>query len=184
MSVKPTIGPAWGTDPAANLVEPGAGQRALGFGVGQRPLDGHLNTLLREASLVGQYVLDGVFQGSFALSSTVSVTHTALATLNDYNPTGLASATCLRLVLTTGVDLHLAGLVGGADGRLLVVTNASTVVGDTVIVDHESGTSAAANRILLPASISGTGLVLGGGASAVLRYDGASARWRVISVAQ
>jgi hypothetical protein len=64
MSAKPTIGAVWGTDPTAHLAEPGTARRALGFGIGERPLDGHFNQLLHEVSLVSEYVLDGAFTPS------------------------------------------------------------------------------------------------------------------------
>lgn len=79
MSAKPAAPPAiWGSDPGANLVEPGVSQRELGFTVGQRVYDGHLNTVLRYHDLIGEYVRDGVFTPSIKSPAYLTDTITPL----------------------------------------------------------------------------------------------------------
>ena len=57
---------------------------------------------------------------SFKLSGVISPTQIS-ANTDDYNPTGLATASVLRL--STDASRNLTGLQGGAAGRLIVIEN-------------------------------------------------------------
>jgi hypothetical protein len=95
---------------------------------------------------------------------------------NDYNPTGFTSggnpegASILRLESDAMRDI--TGLVGGVNGRLLIISN----VGSNIIrlMDEDAG-SAAANRFTIGTTLSLTGT---GNKSVMLWYDGISQRWR------
>jgi Phage Tail Collar Domain len=92
------------------------------------------------------------------------------ASQNDYAPAGHARVNTLRL--STDARWNLTGLAGGLSDRLVTVHN----VGDFPLVfKRESGSSTAANRFAF-------GHTLGGGQTAVIRYDGTSARWRAVSL--
>jgi hypothetical protein len=93
------------------------------------------------------------------------------ASQNNYNPTGLSTATVLRL--STDASRNITGLAGGAAGRIIVITNVGS--NDIVLVDS-SGSSSAANQFQLDDDIT-----LGADQSAVLQYDGTSSRWRALS---
>lgn len=68
MSAKPAPPSAiWGSSPSANVVEPGATKRALGWVGGERPLDGHLNQVLGDHDRVDRYLLDGDLAGSHSI---------------------------------------------------------------------------------------------------------------------
>jgi hypothetical protein len=95
---------------------------------------------------------------------------------NNYNPTGFNNggapngASILRLQSDATRDI--TGLVGGVDGRLLIISN----VGSNIIrlMDEDAG-SAAANRFTIGTTLSLTGT---GNKSVMLWYDGTSQRWR------
>jgi hypothetical protein len=68
----------------------------------------------------------------------------------------------------------IAGITGGRDGRVSVITNGT---GATLVIKNQSGAPLAANRI-----ITGTGadLSVADGASVIAIYDSNSSRWRVV----
>jgi hypothetical protein len=94
------------------------------------------------------------------------------ANVNDWSPTGLASAAVIRF--STDATRNVTGLAGGADGRLLVLMNVGAQ--QAVLVD-DSASSAAANRFALDGS-----LTLLGDTAATLLYDATSSRWRLLGV--
>jgi hypothetical protein len=87
---------------------------------------------------------------------------------NNYAPTGLGTASLLRL--SSDASRSLTGLQAAAVGRLLFLHNIG--LNDLVLV-HESSLSTAANRFAL-----GSNLTLSSNKMAVLHYDTTSARWR------
>jgi hypothetical protein len=93
---------------------------------------------------------------------------------NDYNPTGLSTASTLRL--TSDADWSITGLQGGADGRILILHNCNSDVLQTITLTNDDSASSAANRFELF-----TDLVLAGGQSVMLRYDATSSRWRALA---
>jgi hypothetical protein len=93
-----------------------------------------------------------------------------VANTNNYAPTGLSTATTLRL--STDASRNLTGLSGGADGRLILIHNIGSFA--LVLID-ESASSTAANRFALNADIT-----LSADQSILLQYDSTSTRWRAI----
>jgi hypothetical protein len=67
------------------------------------------------------------------------------ANQNNYNPTGLATATILNL--TSDAARDITGIVAQSNGRLLVLMNSG---GYTITLKENSGSSSAANRFYLP----------------------------------
>ena len=88
---------------------------------------------------------------------------------NNYNPTGLSGVTELRV--NSDASRNITGLSGGADGRLILVTNIGSF--DIVLTSQDAGSSAA-NRFLF---VNGD-RTLTPDESVLLRYDGTTARWR------
>jgi hypothetical protein len=91
------------------------------------------------------------------------------ANQNDYNPTGLSTASTLRL--TASAAYNITGLAGGADGRLILIHNIGS---NTITLKDESASSAAANRFALNGDV-----VLNPDTSCILQYDSTSSRWRL-----
>ncbi len=106
-----------------------------------------------------------------ALSGDISPTQIT-ANQNDYNPTGLSTASVLRL--NTDASRDITGLQGGADGRLIVIHNVGSF---SIVLKDESGSSTAANRFALFADIT-----LATDQSVVLQYDSTSSRWRAVAL--
>lgn len=119
--------------------------------------------------LAGTYPSPTVAQaaGAFALPGDITPAQITSNT-DDYNPTGLSSASVLRL--STDASRNLTGIVGGADGRLLVLLN----VGSFNIVLVNDATSTAANRFLL----GGSDITIETGRAITVIYDATSSRWR------
>jgi hypothetical protein len=90
---------------------------------------------------------------------------------NDYNPTGIASASVLNL--SSDALRSMSGLAGGAEGRVIALINTGSQV---ISLLNESTSSAAANRFAL-----GCEMTIAGKQAALLRYDGIASRWRAIS---
>lgn len=92
------------------------------------------------------------------------------ANTNDWNPTGLSTATTIRL--STDASRNLTGLAGGADGRIIILHNIGT---ENLVILTGSGSSSAANQFYLEGN-----LTLGADASAAFRYDATSSKWRAL----
>lgn len=91
------------------------------------------------------------------------------ADTDDYNPSGLTTATVLRV--STDAARNLTGIAGGEEGRLLLLIN----VGSFNITLKHDQTSTAANRIN---NIVSADLVIGPGDYTLLLYDSTALRWR------
>lgn len=86
---------------------------------------------------------------------------------NDYNPTGLSTASILRL--SSDAARALTGLQGGSDGRVLHIYNVGSF---NITLTNASASSSAANRFDFGASI-----VIGAGQGVILYYDSTASRW-------
>jgi hypothetical protein len=94
------------------------------------------------------------------------------ADTNDYAPTGLYTASTLRL--STDATRNLTGLAGGTNGRLMIIHNVGS---NPLVLKNESSDSAPENRFLL----GGSDLTLNAGQSCVLQYDSTNNIWRSIT---
>jgi hypothetical protein len=91
---------------------------------------------------------------------------------NNYNPTGLADATIVRLE-ASGADKTITGLAGGADGRVIILMNIGTTY--NIFLIHESASSSAANRFDNPLALNNSIVPRG---MIALIYDSTTSRWR------
>lgn len=105
--------------------------------------------------------------GTFTLSGDITPAQIT-ADQNNYNPTGLSSATVLRL--NSDAARNITGLSGGADGRLLIVYNVGSF---NIVLKDESSSSTAANRFALQ-----TDITIAPDVGVILQYDSTSSRWR------
>jgi hypothetical protein len=90
---------------------------------------------------------------------------------NDYNPSGLAGASVLRL--STDASRSVTGLAGGADGRILALINVGS---NPLRLKDASSSSTAANRFDFSAE-----LTLNAKQSALLCYDATDSRWKCLA---
>lgn len=108
---------------------------------------------------------------TFALSGVLSPASIG-ANQNDYNPSGLSTATTLRL--TSSGNFNITGLAGGSAGRFITLHNIGS---NTLTLPSESTLSAAANRFITRGGVS---LTLSPNASVMVQYDATTSRWRVL----
>ena len=108
------------------------------------------------------------FSEAFRLSGTLSPAQITSNT-NNYNPSGLANASQLRL--NSDASRNITGLSGGVTGRLILIAN----IGSTdIVLTNQDALSTAANRFLF----AGGDRTLTADEAVLLRYDGTSSRWR------
>lgn len=112
----------------------------------------------------------GTITADFALSGDISPAAIA-GDVNDYNPTGLATAAVLRLT-ASGAGFNITGLQGGADGRILVLYNIGS---NRIILTANDTASSAANRFGFKYPF-----VLQPSAGCVLMYDSTLSLWRIV----
>ncbi len=93
------------------------------------------------------------------------------ANQNDYSPAGLATASVLRL--STDAARDITGLSGGGAGRVLALVNVGS---NAIVLKDQSASSSAGNRFGFGADVT-----IAAGQSAVLWYDAAASRWRLLS---
>jgi hypothetical protein len=93
------------------------------------------------------------------------------ANQNDYNPAGVATAAVLQL--SSDASRNITGLAGGAEGRVISLINIGS---QPIVLSDESASSSAANRFAL-----GANLTIAAKQAAMLRYDGAATRWRLLA---
>jgi hypothetical protein len=108
-------------------------------------------------------------QQSVAFSGDISPA-TITATQDNYNPSGLSTATVLRLA--TDATRTITGLAGGSDGRIIVIHN---VGANAIVLGDEAAGSTAGNRFALSGAVT-----LLADQSALLQYDSTTSRWRMI----
>jgi len=92
------------------------------------------------------------------------------ASVNDYDPAGLSTASVLRL--SSDDAWNITGLAGGSDGRLILIINVGSFA---LTLKSQSTSSAAANRFGFPI---GQDMELNTGNGIPLWYDSTSSRWR------
>jgi len=113
--------------------------------------------------------------GAFALTGDIS--YTLAASQNDLNPTGLSTASVIRVTSSSGVYI-ITGLQGGADGRWLTIINVGS---NAFSLAHESASSSAANRFYIRGALAVTLLQY---ETVHLWYDATLSRWVVFSGGQ
>lgn len=115
-------------------------------------------------------LLKTVFE-DFALTGDLSPAQIT-ANQSDYNPTGLADASVLRL--STDASRNITSIAGGSDGRVLLILNVGS--NNIVLKDDDGATGTAANRFAMSGDVT-----LGGDQGAIIWYDSTSSRWRIFA---
>lgn len=137
----------------------------LSFGSTSITMDGITNTLMG----------DVIVSDSFNLAGDISPS-TITSNQNNYNPTGLSTASTLRIL--SDAARNITGLANGADGRIIILHNIGSF---PITLKTQSTSSTAANRFAFTEDI----VIAGGepgGDSALLRYDSTASRWRYIGI--
>jgi hypothetical protein len=109
------------------------------------------------------------FPGSVSLLNDITPSQIT-ANQNDYAPTGIATASVLRLA--TDASRNITSITTGSDGRVLTIVNIGAF--NIVLKDDDGATGTAANRFALQGD-----LTLVPDETVSLLYDSTSLRWRV-----
>lgn len=125
------------------------------------------------AAVVAYTRADGSSLSGGTLSAAVTfsgiITPTSLTgSNNNWNPTGLSTASTIRANATSSASL--TGLTAQSDGRLIILQNINAST--TITLNDENASSTADNRFAL-----GVDVVIGPKSSRLLRYDGTLSRW-------
>jgi hypothetical protein len=121
------------------------------------------------AARIGAHASSHQTGGSDAIAPTVASPSQITANQNDY-----AGATADINRLSSDAARDITGFSGGADGKTLVLVNVGS---NTITLKHQSTSSTAANRIIVPWAAD---YILAADGAAVLVYDNTTSRWRVI----
>lgn len=112
--------------------------------------------------------------GTSAVTLSAELSPTALSgDVNDYSPTGLATAFTLRID-GGAADRNITGLATGAAGRIVTLVNVGST--NKIVLKNQSSSSTAANRFLMAADVT-----LEPNNAVALKYDGTDSRWRPFS---
>lgn len=140
-------------------------------GVQLSAVSGTGSVVLATAPTVSGALLTGTADVQQAIKRSGDISPTALSgDVNDYAPTGFATASVVRQD-GGAANRNITGLAGGADGLDVVILNIGTT--NNLVLKNESASSTAANRFTL-----GGDVTIGPGQSAHLWYDSTSSRWR------
>lgn len=118
------------------------------------------------ATLAGSETLTNKALGTLRISGVITPSQIT-SDQDNYAPTGLSSASVLRL--SSDAARNITGLSAGSDGDVKIIEN----VGSFSITLKDETTSTAANRFALTSD-----QILAPDSVVILKYDGASARWR------
>jgi hypothetical protein len=148
------------------------GTKAIKIG-GQDPAEGQIavNTLIvgRYRSSNNTFEVTNLIQPAFAFAGVLTPAEID-ADEDDYNPTGLASTTILRM--SSDTSRNITGLQGGAKGRTIITRNVGS---NPIVFKDEDAASTAANRFTIP----GGDLTLNENHACIWDYDSTTSRWRL-----
>jgi hypothetical protein len=124
-----------------------------------------------DATITGDLAVTGATTVADFRGTIISPTAITGA-VNDWSPTGLSTATVIRV--SASAEATLSGITGGAAGRMLTLIN---VGAENILIVNETA-STAANRITTVGDSGETWTLLGGRRDSVtLIYSGATSRW-------
>ncbi len=127
-------------------------------------------TTFVEALTIDQSSGNAALPRGLALTGVIAPSQIT-ANQNDYNPTGIASASVVNL--SSDALRSISGLAGGAEGRVVALLNTGS---QTIVLLNESASSTTANRFT-----AGSDLAIGAKQAVLLRYDGTAARWYALT---
>jgi len=137
---------------ADNLIK----KRTATAGTNVKLTDAGANSTLTIAAATENIAFSGVISPSQITSDQ-----------NDYNPSGLGTATALRL--STDARRKITGIAGGTSGRILVLNNVGSYA--ILLANENTSSTTAGNRFHIPNQW------LDANQSITLIYDGTLSRW-------
>jgi len=113
--------------------------------------------------------------GSFILASVITPPEIT-ADVDDYNPSGLTTASWVRISSDGDKDIRGIDSTDIIHGTLIVFTNINPEKDDKIKFKNNDGNSLAANRFFFAGDVN-----VRGNESITLIYDGVISRWRLLS---
>jgi hypothetical protein len=107
---------------------------------------------------------------TFALTGIIAATISGIQ--HNYNPTGLSSASVIRLTASGG-NQTITGLAGGSAGRIVIIHNVGT---NSISLSAEDTNSTTSNRFQ---TYGNNGFLIASKCICILSYDGTDLRWRI-----
>ena len=113
---------------------------------------------------------------TFALTGIIDDTLPNSATIANYNPTGLSTASVIRITNTlySGTPQTISGLAGGSQGRIIIIHNNLIGFGVVIVIQFAAGT----DPIITP---NNADAYLNEGDAIILQYDSVNSWWLTIS---
>lgn len=117
------------------------------------------------------------FSGPVIYYGTLSPTALSAGINTAYAPSGITTATFLRLTSNSSTAT-LGGIAGGVGGRQYVISNVDINNGWDIVIAPENGAESAANRFTGPGNCTLRGSF---NDTVTVIYDAVSARWRIVA---
>ena len=121
------------------------------------------------AARIGAHASTHQTGGSDAVGNVVVSPTQLSANTNDWS---IGTGDVFRI--SSSAAVNVTGIVAGSSGQSILLTNVGS---NAITFKHQSTSSTAANRLLIPW---GGDCVIPADSSAVLAYDGTTSRWRVV----
>jgi hypothetical protein len=115
--------------------------------------------------------LQTALDGKAAITNVVGTPSSLAADQNDY---ALPSATDIVRIAGTAAR-NVTGFVAGVSGQAMLIINVGTFA---ITLKHQSASSTAANRLIVPWA--GDYVMDAAGGAALIVYDATDSRWRVV----
>lgn len=123
--------------------------------------------------LSSNFPMNGVgLANSSYYRQTGIISPTLSGDVNDWSPTGLATASIIRIDPGAS-NRNITGLDAQPDGTIIELQNISSTANRTITLKDSSASSSSANRFLFK-----NDLVISGSKAALIWYDGTTAQWR------
>lgn len=126
------------------------------------------NVLISDGTSWTSSIFTTILQ-NFLLSGDISPSQIT-SNQNDYNPTGLSTATVIRL--STDASRDITGIQGGADGRILILSNVGS---NNIVLKNQDSNSTASNRFIFTSDVT-----LQANQAVMIQYDSTTSRWRLL----
>ena len=114
------------------------------------------------------------FSDGSSLTSAVSVVGTPSSLAADQNNYALPAATDIVRIAGTAAR-NVTGFAAGASGQAILIINVGSYA---ITLKHQSASSTAANRLIVPWA--GDYVMDAAGGAALIVYDATDSRWRVV----
>ncbi len=137
------------------------------------PLNNDANTFSGANTFTATQTFSGTVDAQGAITISGDITPSQItADQNNYNPTGLSTASVVRI--SSDAARAVTGLDGGSDGRVLTLVNVGSF---TITLNDQNASSSAANRFAI-----GSDIAIAANQAVAIIYDATATRWRAVGI--